>query len=313
MGSKSACTHRSLPAHSPRPRSPSTRRGREPGKLPAPALRISRRPAGSLSAHGLGVRTPRRLARALAAATPGAWISHLTAASAAGPVAPSVVPRTAGNCISASPGPPAGPARGRGRAHRPGVRRRGHGLGRDPDFNARPDLAGPCPHPAAGGSRRRRRPAGAAAPPWSWKAARSRGRPFSQLRRDAQAAPEAQGNREGAPGRTGAHPARLRLRAGNVPAPGADRGRAPGAGAAAPDSAGRRPTPPLRTSATAGSGWRSSTTAGTTCTREQQSRDNRRDESFNAAGWRYFKFNADDLADDFRGAVQRVRAALRPR
>ncbi|MDR7082246.1 hypothetical protein J2X01_001534 [Arthrobacter ginsengisoli] len=48
-------------------------------------------------------------------------------------------------------------------------------------------------------------------------------------------------------------------------------------------------------------------------TREQQSRDNRRDESFNAAGWRYFKFNADDLADDFRGAVLRVRAALRPR
>lgn len=47
-------------------------------------------------------------------------------------------------------------------------------------------------------------------------------------------------------------------------------------------------------------------------TREQQSRDNRRDETFNAAGWRYFKFNADDLADDFRGAVQRVRAALRP-
>ena len=48
-------------------------------------------------------------------------------------------------------------------------------------------------------------------------------------------------------------------------------------------------------------------------TREQQSRDNRRDESFNAAGWRYFKFNADDLAGDFRGAVQRVRAALRTR
>jgi hypothetical protein len=45
-------------------------------------------------------------------------------------------------------------------------------------------------------------------------------------------------------------------------------------------------------------------------TREQQSRDNRRDESFNAAGWRYFKFNADDLADDFRGAVRRVRLAL---
>ncbi|MDQ0849316.1 hypothetical protein QFZ65_001254 [Arthrobacter sp. B3I9] len=46
-------------------------------------------------------------------------------------------------------------------------------------------------------------------------------------------------------------------------------------------------------------------------TREQQSRDNRRDEIFNAAGWRYFKFNADDLAEDFRGAVSRIRAALR--
>lgn len=45
--------------------------------------------------------------------------------------------------------------------------------------------------------------------------------------------------------------------------------------------------------------------------REQQSRDNRRDESFNAAGWRYFKFNADDLAGDFRSAVRRVRHALR--
>ena len=48
-------------------------------------------------------------------------------------------------------------------------------------------------------------------------------------------------------------------------------------------------------------------------TREQQSVDNRRDESFNAAGWRYFKFNADDLADDFRAAVRRVRAALHGR
>ena len=48
-------------------------------------------------------------------------------------------------------------------------------------------------------------------------------------------------------------------------------------------------------------------------TREQQSRDNRRDEWFNAAGWRYFKFNADDLADDFRGAVRRVRLALHGR
>jgi hypothetical protein len=45
-------------------------------------------------------------------------------------------------------------------------------------------------------------------------------------------------------------------------------------------------------------------------TREQQSRDNRRDETFNAAGWRYFKFNADDLAVDFRRAVNQVRLAL---
>jgi hypothetical protein len=46
-------------------------------------------------------------------------------------------------------------------------------------------------------------------------------------------------------------------------------------------------------------------------TREQQSRDNRRDETFNAAGWRYFKFNADDLAHDFRRAVNQVRLALK--
>lgn len=45
-------------------------------------------------------------------------------------------------------------------------------------------------------------------------------------------------------------------------------------------------------------------------TREQQSRDNRRDETFNAAGWRYFKFNVDDLAHDFRRAVNQVRIAL---
>jgi hypothetical protein len=45
--------------------------------------------------------------------------------------------------------------------------------------------------------------------------------------------------------------------------------------------------------------------------REQQSRDNRRDEHFNAAGWRYFKFNGDDLAQDFRRAVNQVRLALR--
>ncbi|HET7140162.1 MAG TPA: DUF559 domain-containing protein [Arthrobacter sp.] len=48
-------------------------------------------------------------------------------------------------------------------------------------------------------------------------------------------------------------------------------------------------------------------------TREQQSRDNRRDESFNAAGWRYFKFNGDDLAHDFRRAVIQVRMALQTR
>ena len=47
--------------------------------------------------------------------------------------------------------------------------------------------------------------------------------------------------------------------------------------------------------------------------REQQSRDNRRDEAFNSAGWRYFKFNAEDLADGFRGAVRRVRSALHAR
>ena len=43
----------------------------------------------------------------------------------------------------------------------------------------------------------------------------------------------------------------------------------------------------------------------------QQSRDNHRDEVFNAAGWRYFKFNADDLANDFRAAVRKVSLALR--
>ena len=46
-------------------------------------------------------------------------------------------------------------------------------------------------------------------------------------------------------------------------------------------------------------------------TREQQSRDNRRDACFHSAGWRYFKFNADDLANDFRRAAGLVRAALR--
>ena len=46
-------------------------------------------------------------------------------------------------------------------------------------------------------------------------------------------------------------------------------------------------------------------------TREQQSRDNHRDACFHSAGWRYFKFNADDLANDFRWAVRQIRAALR--
>ncbi|WP_307425153.1 DUF559 domain-containing protein [Pseudarthrobacter defluvii] len=46
-------------------------------------------------------------------------------------------------------------------------------------------------------------------------------------------------------------------------------------------------------------------------TREQQSRDNRRDACFHTAGWHYFKFNADDLANDFRRAAGLVRAALR--
>ncbi|MDQ0663543.1 hypothetical protein QFZ35_002041 [Arthrobacter ulcerisalmonis] len=46
-------------------------------------------------------------------------------------------------------------------------------------------------------------------------------------------------------------------------------------------------------------------------TREQQSRDNRRDAAFFSAGWRYFKFNADDLANDFHRAVGQVRMALR--
>ncbi|KRE80331.1 hypothetical protein [Arthrobacter sp. Soil763] len=45
-------------------------------------------------------------------------------------------------------------------------------------------------------------------------------------------------------------------------------------------------------------------------TREQQSRDIRRDEAFIAAGWRYFKLNADDLQGGFRAAVRRVGAAL---
>ncbi len=41
--------------------------------------------------------------------------------------------------------------------------------------------------------------------------------------------------------------------------------------------------------------------------REQQSRDNRRDEAFRNAGWAYFKVNADDLADGFREVIGRIR------
>lgn len=43
----------------------------------------------------------------------------------------------------------------------------------------------------------------------------------------------------------------------------------------------------------------------------QQSRDNHRDEVFTSAGWQYFKFNADDLANNFRSAVRKVSLALR--
>ena len=42
-------------------------------------------------------------------------------------------------------------------------------------------------------------------------------------------------------------------------------------------------------------------------TREQQSRDNRRDEAFLRAGWSYFKVNADDLAEGFAGVISRIK------
>ncbi|WP_332602777.1 hypothetical protein [Arthrobacter sp. S2(2024)] len=49
-------------------------------------------------------------------------------------------------------------------------------------------------------------------------------------------------------------------------------------------------------------------------TREQQTRDNRRDEAFTNAGWSYFKANADDLAEGFSGLIVRIkRAKLRTR
>ena len=44
-------------------------------------------------------------------------------------------------------------------------------------------------------------------------------------------------------------------------------------------------------------------------TREQQSRDNRRDEAFVNAGWAYFKVNADDLADGFQSVIARIKLA----
>ena len=46
-------------------------------------------------------------------------------------------------------------------------------------------------------------------------------------------------------------------------------------------------------------------------TREQQSRDNRRDEFFVRAGWSYFKPNADDLADGFQDLIARIKSARR--
>jgi hypothetical protein len=44
-------------------------------------------------------------------------------------------------------------------------------------------------------------------------------------------------------------------------------------------------------------------------TRGQQSRDNYRDEAFLSAGWCYFKANADDLADGFHGIIARIKKA----
>jgi hypothetical protein len=43
--------------------------------------------------------------------------------------------------------------------------------------------------------------------------------------------------------------------------------------------------------------------------KEQQSRDNRRDEAFVSAGWSYFKVNADDLAEGFTGVISRIKRA----
>ena len=48
-------------------------------------------------------------------------------------------------------------------------------------------------------------------------------------------------------------------------------------------------------------------------TREQQSRDNLRAEMFRNAGWAYFKVNADDLAEGFEGVIARIKRARLPR
>ncbi|WAH96006.1 hypothetical protein [Arthrobacter sp. MMS18-M83] len=42
-------------------------------------------------------------------------------------------------------------------------------------------------------------------------------------------------------------------------------------------------------------------------TREQQTRDNRRDEAFTSAGWSYFKANANDLAEGFSDLIVRIK------
>lgn len=45
--------------------------------------------------------------------------------------------------------------------------------------------------------------------------------------------------------------------------------------------------------------------------RGQQSRDNRRDEAFTSSGWSYFKVNADDMDEGFRGVIGRIKRAKR--
>lgn len=45
-------------------------------------------------------------------------------------------------------------------------------------------------------------------------------------------------------------------------------------------------------------------------TPEQQSSDNRRDEQFLRSGWAYFRFNREDLKTDFKAAVVKIRRAI---